>query len=165
MSDAVAMTALSQRVGTALKSAGVTLATAESCTGGWIAEVVTQTPGSSAWFECGFVSYSNGAKVQLLGVSPKTLAKFGAVSEETVAAMASGALAHCKAGVALSVTGIAGPDGGTADKPVGTVCFGWCRRDSKPLTATAHFSGDRTSVRRPSVVFALEGLIKRLYAA
>lgn len=162
MSDDDALTGLSQRVGAALKAAGMTLTTAESCTGGWIAEVVTQTAGSSAWFECGFVTYSNGAKMQSLGVSRKTLVKHGAVSEETAATMALGALAHSKAAIALSVTGIAGPDGGTIDKPVGTVCFGWCRRDSRPLTTTIHFAGDRTGVRRQSVIFALEGLLKHL---
>jgi len=159
-----ALTALSQRVGAALQKAGVTLATAESCTGGWIAEVVTQTVGSSSWFECGFVTYSNKAKVQLLGMSPKTLVKHGAVSEETAAAMTLGALARCEADIVLSVTGIAGPGGGTADKPVGTVSFGWAGRDQTPETATRHFSGDRADVRRQSVVFALEGLLKRLAA-
>ena len=162
MSDDDALTGLSQRVGAALKAAGMTLTTAESCTGGWIAEVVTQTAGSSAWFECGFVTYSNGAKMQSLGVSRKTLVKHGAVSEETAATMALGALAHSKAAIVLSVTGIAGPDGGTIDKPVGTVCFGWCRRDSRPLTTTIYFAGDRTGVRRQSVIFALEGLLKHL---
>jgi nicotinamide-nucleotide amidase len=156
------LTALSQRVGIALQKTGTTLVTAESCTGGWIAEVVTQIAGSSAWFECGFVTYSNTAKVKLLGVSPKTLVKHGAVSEETAAAMVLGALAKSGAGIALSVTGIAGPGGGTADKPVGTVCFGWAGRDQAALTETRHFSGDRASVRRQSVVFALEGLLRQL---
>jgi nicotinamide-nucleotide amidase len=158
------LTALSQRVGAALQKSGVTLATAESCTGGWIAEVVTQTAGSSNWFDCGFVTYSNQAKVQLLGVSPKTLVKHGAVSEETAAAMALGALAHCGAGIVLSVTGIAGPGGGSDDKPVGSVCFGWASRDQLAQTDTRFFTGDRASVRRQSVVFALEGLLKQLAA-
>ena len=150
---------LSRRVGESLQKAAVTLAAAESCTGGWIAEVVTRTAGSSGWFECGFVTYSNAAKTRLLGVAAATLAAHGAVSEATAAEMALGALAHSAADVALSVTGIAGPDGGSADKPVGTVCFGWCRRNGTPQTATRHFAGDRTSVRRQAVVFALEGLL------
>ena len=149
---------LSMRVGQTLRQAGLKMATAESCTGGWIAEVVTQTAGSSAWFDCGFVTYSNEAKQKLLGVAARTLATHGAVSEATAAAMVEGALARSAADVALSVTGIAGPDGGSADKPVGTVCFGWCRKGEKPRTATHHFPGDRAEVRRQSVVFALENL-------
>lgn len=153
---------LSQRLGTALQKAGLALATAESCTGGWVAEVVTRTAGSSGWFECGFVTYSNAAKTRLLGVTAATLAAHGAVSEATAAAMALGALAHSTADVALSVTGIAGPDGGSVDKPVGTVCFGWCRRNGTPQTATRHFAGDRTSVRRQAVAFALESMLHQL---
>jgi nicotinamide-nucleotide amidase len=153
------LNALSQRVGAALREAALTLATAESCTGGWIAEVVTQTAGSSGWFECGFVSYSNAAKTRLLGVAPATIAAYGAVSEATAAEMALGALTHSMADVALSVTGIAGPDGGSADKPVGTVCFAWSRRNGTPQTASRHFAGDRTNVRRQAVVFALEGML------
>lgn len=151
---------LSQRIGIALRQANLVLATAESCTGGWIAEVVTRTAGSSGWFECGFVSYSNQAKAQSLGVAPTTIETYGAVSEETAAAMALGALSHSNAGIALSVTGIAGPDGGSADKPVGTVCFAWCRRNEKPRSTTRHFVGSRAEVRCQSVVFALEGLIQ-----
>lgn len=153
---------LSQRVGTALQKAALTLTTAESCTGGWVAEVVTRTAGSSGWFESGFVSYSNAAKTRLLGVAPMTLEAHGAVSEATAAAMALGALAHSTAEVALGVSGIAGPGGGIADKPVGTVCFAWCRRNGTPQTATRHFAGDRTGVRRQAVVFALEGLLRHL---
>ena len=165
MIDDGELTALSQRVGAALQRKGAILVTAESCTGGWIAEVVTQTAGSSAWFECGFVTYSNKAKMQLLGVSPRTLVKHGAVSEATAAAMVLGALARSEADIASSVTGIAGPGGGTEEKPVGTVCFGWAVRDGQPATETRVFSGDRASVRRQSVVFALEGLLSRLEAA
>ena len=157
-----ALNRLSQRLGTALQKADLALATAESCTGGWIAEVVTRTAGSSGWFECGFVTYSNATKTRLLGVAAATLAAHGAVSEATAAEMALGTLAHSTADVALSVTGIAGPDGGSADKPVGTVCFAWCRRNATPLTVSRHFAGDRTSVRRQSVVFALEGLLRQL---
>jgi nicotinamide-nucleotide amidase len=153
---------LSQRVGAALKAAGIKLVTAESCTGGWIAEVITQTAGSSAWFDSGVISYSNSAKRHLLGVAADTIRANGAVSEATASEMASGALTHNRAGIALAVTGIAGPDGGTPEKPVGTVCFGWCRRNGKPQTSTQIFSGDRTSVRRQSVVFALEGMLQHL---
>ncbi|CAG4884380.1 Nicotinamide-nucleotide amidohydrolase PncC [Georgfuchsia toluolica] len=154
--------ALSRQVGKTLQKANLTLATAESCTGGWVAEVVTRTAGSSGWFECGFVTYSNAAKTRLLNVAAATLTAHGAVSEATAAAMVLGVLAHSTAGVALSVTGIAGPDGGSVDKPVGTVCFGWCRRNGTPQTATRHFAGDRTSVRRLAVLFALEGLLRQL---
>ena len=162
---------LSVRVGDVLKQAGLKMAAAESCTGGWIAEVVTQTAGSSAWFDCGWVTYSNTAKMKLLGVSASTLREHGAVSEATAAEMVIGALARSDAQVALSVTGIAGPDGGTADKPVGTVCFGWCRKGAeagddkagaKAHTARMHFSGDRTEVRRQSVIFALESLLQKI---
>ncbi len=159
------LTELSKRVGEALHMQGITLATAESCTGGWIAEVVTQTAGSSAWFECGFVTYSNGAKIRMLGVSPRILATHGAVSEQTANAMARGALANCEADVVLSVTGIAGPGGGTTDKPVGTVSFAWCRRGGQAVTATRFFDGDRAAVRRQSVVFSLENLLAQLASA
>jgi nicotinamide-nucleotide amidase len=157
------LTALSARVGEALAKARLKLATAESCTGGWIAEVVTQTAGSSDWFDCGFVTYSNMAKTGLLGVATQTLATQGAVSETTAAEMALGALAHSQADVALSVTGIAGPGGGSKDKPVGTVCFAWCRKQEIPQTATQCFAGDRTSVRRQAVVFALEEMLRYLH--
>ena len=159
------LNSLSQRVGTALQKAALTLATAESCTGGWVAEVVTQIAGSSGWFECGFVSYSNAAKTRLLGVAAATISAYGAVSETTAAEMALGALTHSTADVALSVTGIAGPDGGSADKPVGTVCFAWCRRNGMPQTASHYFAGDRTSVRHQAVAFALEGLLGHLNLA
>lgn len=154
--------ALSRQAGEVLQRAGLTLVTAESCTGGGIAEVVTRTAGSSGWFDCGFVTYSNAAKMQLLGVAAETLEAQGAVSEATAAAMVLGALARSTADVALSVTGIAGPDGGSADKPVGTVCFGWCRRDAKPRTATRHFFGDRAGIRRQAVRFALEEILRQI---
>ncbi|MFY9326606.1 MAG: nicotinamide-nucleotide amidase [Georgfuchsia sp.] len=153
---------LSRQVGEMLQKTGLSLTTAESCTGGWIAEVITRTAGSSGWFECGFITYSNAAKTQLLGVAAATLEACGAVSEETAAEMAFGALQHSMASVALSVTGIAGPDGGSLDKPVGTVCFGWCRRNAKPRTATRHFAGDRESIRRQAMIFALEELLQQL---
>lgn len=151
--------ALSRQVGAALQKNGLTLVTAESCTGGGIAEAVTRTAGSSDWFECGFVTYSDAAKMRLLGVAAATLGQHGAVSEATAAEMALGALAQSTAGVALSVTGIAGPGGGSVDKPVGTVCFGCCCRNAIPRTVSRHFAGDRTEIRRQSVKFALEEIL------
>ena len=154
--------ALSRQVGQALAAAGLTLATAESCTGGWVAQVVTHTAGSSAWFDRGFVTYTNDAKVAMLGVTQDTLARWGAVSLETVAEMASGALRNSNAMIALSISGIAGPTGGSPDKPVGTVCFGWCRSGSAPQTERHCFAGDRESIRHQAVVCALEGLLARV---
>lgn len=152
---------LSRLVGDHLAARGWRLVTAESCTGGWVAEVVTATAGSSGWFDCGFITYSNEAKQALLGVSPITLARHGAVSEATTAAMVRGALERAEADVALSISGIAGPGGGSADKPVGTVCFGWGHNGLPPQTATCHFDGDREAIRRQAVVFALDELIRR----
>ena len=152
---------LSRLVGDHLAARGWRLATAESCTGGWVAEVVTATAGSSGWFDCGFITYSNDAKCALLGVSPMTLARHGAVSEPTTAAMVRGTLERAEADLALSISGIAGPGGGSADKPVGTVCFGWGRTGESPQTATCRFDGDRESVRRQAVIFALTELIRR----
>jgi nicotinamide-nucleotide amidase len=156
------LAALSVRVGAALRERSLTLAAAESCTGGWVAQVVTHTGGSSAWFERGFVTYSNEAKMEMLGVSAATIAACGAVSEETATEMAAGALANSRAGVALAITGIAGPTGGTPEKPVGTVCFAWCRRGAAAQSERRHFDGDREAVRRQSVIHALEGLLARL---
>ncbi len=153
--------ALSRAVGDHLQARGWRLATAESCTGGWVAEVVTATAGSSAWFDCGFITYSNDAKCALLGVSPMTLARHGAVSEATVAAMAEGCLERSEAEVVLSISGIAGPGGGSPEKPVGTVCFGWARHGEAPQTTTCRFDGDRSAVRRQAVVFALTELLRR----
>lgn len=152
---------LSRLVGEHLAARGWRLATAESCTGGWVAEVVTATAGSSGWFDCGFITYSNDAKCALLGVSPMTLARHGAVSEPTTAAMVRGTLERAEADLALSISGIAGPGGGSADKPVGTVCFGWGRTGESPQTATCRFDGDRAAVRRQAVVFALTELLRR----
>jgi len=152
---------LAARVGRRLKRGRKMLATAEFCTGGWVAQAVTAIAGSSAWFERGFVTYSNAAKRELLGVSKKTLRKHGAVSEETAREMARGALRHSRASVALSVTGIAGPSGGSATKPVGMVCFSWVTKKHQ-TSETRHFRGNRESVRRKSVVRALEGLLELL---
>ena len=150
---------LSTRVGAALKEAGLKIVTAESCTGGWAAQVITHTAGSSDWFDRGFITYSNDAKRAQLGVRAKTLLSHGAVSEETAAEMAKGALENAKALISLSITGIAGPTGGSPDKPVGTVCFAWCQLGQAPITRSGHFSGSREAVRRQSVVFALEQLL------
>jgi nicotinamide-nucleotide amidase len=152
---------LAGRVGTALKSSGTMLATAESCTGGWVAEVVTSVSGSSEWFDRGFVTYSNEAKQEMLGVTAATLDRFGAVSEETAREMAAGALSRSRAGIALAVTGVAGPTGGTPAKPVGMVCFAWAH-GNRVESETCRFSGDRESVRCQSVVHALEGVIARI---
>ena len=155
------MEQLAQELGTKLKREGATLVTAESCTGGWVAQVVTSVAGSSDWFERGFVTYSNDSKQDLLGVTQATLQKHGAVSEETAREMAQGALARSKGKLALAVTGVAGPGGGSREKPVGMVCFAWAR--GKELKSeTRHFSGDRDSVRRQSVIHALEGVLRTL---
>jgi nicotinamide-nucleotide amidase len=138
------------------------LVTAESCTGGWIAKTLTDLPGSSAWFDAGVVTYSYEAKEALLGVNPRTLEQFGAVSEEAVLEMVSGALARFGAGVAVAVTGIAGPSGGTVEKPVGTVWIGWKRRGGYGHAKLFHFPGDREAVRRQTVAAALDGVRKML---
>ena len=151
---------LAVQVGAALQARALTLATAESCTGGWIGEAVTMVPGSSEWYERGFITYTNRAKSEMLGVSADTLEKFGAVSEQTVKAMVAGALAHSHAQVAVAVSGTAGPAGGTPDKPVGTVCLAWGRSDGDPFAETRHFAGDREAVRRQSVERALEGVLE-----
>jgi nicotinamide-nucleotide amidase len=145
-----------------LKSSQEVLVTAESCTGGWVAQAVTAVAGSSAWFERGFVTYSNDAKQELLGVRGETLDRHGAVSEETASEMARGALARSKGTISLAVTGVAGPSGGSAEKPIGMVCFAWARRDGAIASATEHFRGDRESVRRQSVIHALKGVLASL---
>ena len=150
---------LSAELGTALKSRGWTLALAESCTGGWVAQCITAIAGSSAWFDRGFVTYSNAAKIEILGVTENTLDQHGAVSEQTAREMALGALKHSHASITAAITGIAGPDGGTQEKPVGTVCFAWATANGYIKTVTRHLSGDREEVRRVSVKTALQGLI------
>jgi nicotinamide-nucleotide amidase len=156
------LASLSQQTGTTLSQQNLTLATAESCTGGWVAQVVTHTAGSSTWFDRGFVTYANDAKVEMLGVNPETLAEFGAVSEETAAEMSAGALVNSNAMISLAITGVAGPAGGSSGKPVGTVCFAWCKLGQEPETEHQHFDGDRQTIRRQAVVHALEGLLARL---
>lgn len=156
------LNALSAATGALLREHGWLLATAESCTGGWIAQVVTATAGSSSWFDCGFVSYSNAAKQSLLGVAPATLLEHGAVSEQTVREMASGAIARSRAQVALAVSGIAGPGGAVPGKPVGTVCFAWALPDGTLIAETHRFAGDREAVRHQTVVHALQSLPRLL---
>jgi nicotinamide-nucleotide amidase len=154
--------ALGERLAIHLRESGRVVATAESCTGGWIAKVLTDIPGSSEWFGYGIVSYSNQAKQELLGVPISMLVDQGAVSEAVVRAMAEGVIHHGDANVAVSVSGIAGPDGGTAGKPVGTVWFAWALLDDNGLRSRSsqhRFSGDREAIRRQSVVVALEGLL------
>lgn len=153
---------LAAELGDALRQHGWMLALAESCTGGWVAQAVTAVPGSSAWFERGFVTYSNAAKMEMLGVTAETLRLHGAVSEPTAREMALGALAYSRAQVTAAVTGIAGPDGGTPAKPVGTVCFAWALAGGAVHVATHHFAGDRQAVRRQSTEAALRGLLAYL---
>jgi nicotinamide-nucleotide amidase len=155
------MNELSQQVGAALKARGLRLATAESCTGGWVSMALTAVAGSSDWFERGYVTYSNAAKRDDLGVQEETLRRHGAVSEESAREMAAGAIRATGAQVALAITGIAGPTGGTTAKPVGTVCFAWAH-GSTISSETRRFDGDRESVRRQSVLHALKGLLQRL---
>ena len=155
------MNELAGTVGAALKARGWKLATAESCTGGWVSMAVTAIAGSSDWFERGYVTYSNAAKRDDLGVAEATLRRHGAVSEETAREMAAGALKKSGAQVALAITGVAGPTGGSPDKPVGLVCFAWTD-GSKMRSDTKRFDGDRESVRRQSVIHALREVLKLL---
>lgn len=157
-----ALAQLAHDTGRRLQASRDMLVTAESCTGGWIAKVVTDVAGSSAWFDCGMAVYSYEAKQALLGVRPQTLEEHGAVSRETAIEMVSGALVHSGATVAVAVTGIAGPGGGTGDKPVGTVWIAWKRRGGYPQAEVFHFDGDRDAVRRRTVAEALHGLDRLL---
>jgi nicotinamide-nucleotide amidase len=160
--DDEALTMLAAAVAAELKVHGRMLATAESCTGGWIAKLCTDLPGSSTWFERGLVTYSNEAKTELLGVRAADIHRFGAVSEMVAAAMARGAVERSRADMAVSTSGIAGPDGGSPDKPVGTVCFGWAMPGEVVETEVHRFPGDRDEVRRATVAVAFEGLLRRL---
>jgi nicotinamide-nucleotide amidase len=153
-----ALLTLSTELGAALKQRKWSLALAESCTGGWAAQIVTAIPGSSGWFDRGFVTYSNAAKIDLLGVAATTLESHGAVSERTAREMALGALHHSQAQVTAAITGIAGPDGGSVEKPVGTVWFAWAT-PSCCKTEMHHFEGNRESIRRQAVETALQGVI------
>lgn len=152
---------LAARLGRDLQAAGHRLATAESCTGGWIAKCVTDVAGSSGWFDRGFVTYSNEAKQDMLGVTAASLGAHGAVSEAVVREMVTGALAHSRASVAVAVSGIAGPGGGTAARPVGTVCFGYASPAGVDCEVRL-LHGGRDQIRQASVEVALEGLIARL---
>ena len=156
---------LSEQLGARLLERGEWLVTAESCTGGWVAQTVTAIAGSSGWFDRGFVTYSNAAKRDMLGVPETTLDRHGAVSEATARAMAIGALEHSRGDWSVAITGIAGPSGGTPDKPVGTVCFAWAWRAGGCEAQTCHFPGGRTEVRALSVRHALRGLLVRLQDA
>ncbi len=153
---------LAAQVGEALLARGEMLATAESCTGGWVAQCLTAIAGSSAWFERGFVTYSNHAKMDMLDVPKMVLEKHGAVSEPTARAMAQGAVSHSRAHWSLAITGIAGPTGGSREKPVGLVCFAWARLDGGCQAESLQFPGDRQAVREASVAHALRGLLERL---
>lgn len=158
------ITALVRRIAAALAAKSARLAVAESCTGGWISKALTDVPGSSAWFGFGLVAYSNEAKQSLLGVSAETIAFHGAVSEDVAEQMATGARLASAAEIAVAVTGIAGPDGGSPEKPVGTVCLAWAGPGVQLLSTRRRFSGDRDSIRRQSVLAALDGVLVQLTA-
>lgn len=148
-----------ERLAAELVKRDAQITTAESCTGGWVAKTLTDFPGSSVWFGYGFVSYSDAAKQTLLDVPDNTIAEHGAVSRETAEAMVTGALANSDANFGLAVTGIAGPTGGTPEKPAGTVCFAWGARGEAPVSRCQHFDGDRDTVRRQTVTTALTGAL------
>lgn len=150
---------IAEKVGRELALRGMSMTTAESCTGGWIAQEVTAVPGSSAWFECGFVTYSNTAKQVMLGVDSAIIEAHGAVSEQVVIQMAEGALQASGASVSVAVSGVAGPGGGSVEKPVGTVWLAWAMRDRPTVTLLNSFEGDREAVRQQSVQKALEGVL------
>ncbi len=153
------LSSYAQQVGTLLVSKGLRLVSAESCTGGWVGQSITAVAGSSGWYECGFITYSNQAKHRMLGVQATTLLKYGAVSEQTAREMVTGALKMSTAQVAVSVTGIAGPAGGSKEKPVGMVCFAWELKQNTMHSTTHFFSGDREAIRRQAVATALLGVI------
>lgn len=150
---------LASELGEKLRARDWMLTTAESCTGGWVGQLVTALPGCSRWYERGFVTYANAAKIEMLGVPAETIETHGAVSEETALAMAAGALTHSHAQAALAISGIAGPDGGTPQKPVGLVCYGWALADGTRMSSTCRLSGDRDEIRSRAVAAALRGLI------
>ena len=160
MSEALAD--LATRLAAALRRRGGWLATAESCTGGWVAKICTDLAGSSAWFERGFVTYSNDSKQELLGVSAETLDRYGAVSEQVVQEMAAGVLQNSHAQWAMAISGLAGPGGGSREKPVGTVCFAWAGPDDWMMSRRYCFDGDRQAVRRQAVATTLSVLTAHL---
>jgi nicotinamide-nucleotide amidase len=149
-------------LGKRLKARQWTMATAESCTGGGVAYYLTNISGSSDWFERGFITYSNTAKEEMLGVQANTLTQFGAVSELTAHEMAEGALKHSHAQISVAITGIAGPSGGTPEKPVGTVWFGWAGVDFKTITKMEKLTGNRVEIRERAIQIAIEGLLQQL---
>ena len=153
---------LAARVGKLLKARKLMLVTAESCTGGGVGEAVTRVPGSSDWYERGFITYTYISKRELLGIKRKTLDKFGAVSEQTTREMAAGALKNSHAQVAVAVSGTAGPSGGTPDKPVGTICLAWCLKNGAMVSETRRFNGNRQTIRRKAVMRALQGVLEML---
>ena len=155
---------LASQLGLQLIKRNLMVTAAESCTGGLVAAAMTDIAGSSTWFERGFVTYSNHAKVEMLGVAPDLIETHGAVSEDVARAMAEGALLESRAQISVAITGIAGPGGGTRDKPVGTVCFAWVAMDLPVQSETMHFTGDRAQVREQSVSHALGGLLLRALA-
>ncbi len=149
---------ISQQLGRLLQSKEKKISTAESCTGGWISQIITDVPGSSAWFDRGFITYSNAAKIQMLGVKSKTLNDFGAVSAQVATEMASGALQNSEADCAIAVTGIAGPTGGTTEKPVGTVFIAWAYKNQETQVIQKKLNGSRFEIRQQTVKLALEGI-------
>lgn len=151
---------LATELGDMLQARGWMLATAESCTGGWVGQLLTAIPGSSAWYERGFITYANAAKQEMLGVPAEILETHGAVSEETASAMAAGALTHSHAQATLAISGVAGPGGGTPQKPVGLVCYGWALADGTRMSSTCRLDGDREEVRSRAVAAAMRGLIE-----
>jgi len=153
---------LASELGEKLRARGWMLATAESCTGGWAGQLLTSLPGSSNWYERGFITYANAAKIEMLGVPAEILDTHGAVSEETASAMAAGALAHSHAQATLAISGIAGPGGGTPQKPVGLVCYGWALADGTVMSSTCRLDGDREEIRSRAVAAAMRGLIELL---
>lgn len=144
----------------ALSASGNVVATAESCTGGWVSKAITDISGSSAVFDCGFVTYSNASKMALLNVKPETLESWGAVSQQTVQEMAEGALNNSRATITVSISGIAGPSGGAEEKPVGTVWLAWAKQGKNTVTRIEHFTGDREQVRAQATLAALKGLLQ-----
>jgi nicotinamide-nucleotide amidase len=161
--DDLTLQDLAITVGSSLAQRGLMLASAESCTGGWVGQAITSIAGSSAWYERGFITYTDISKREMLGVSGVTLEQYGAVSEETAYQMAEGALARSHAQVSVAITGIAGPGGGTAEKPVGMICMAWIIKEGLARTETYYFSGNREETRRQSVAAALQGAIDLLH--
>ncbi len=150
---------LAGRAGKTLSQYGLKLVTAESCTGGGVGQAITDISGSSNWYDRGFITYSNQAKIEMLGISETTLDQHGTVSEQTAKEMLIGALNNSRAQIGVSITGIAGPSGGTEQKPIGMVCFAWGKQDNLMYSETHYFDGDRAAIRHQSIIVALEGII------